>query len=54
MRAPILPSADFFNRYNEADFNLGLKKLEDQLSGPKYGGQNIVLSLPLNEVVITG
>jgi len=25
----------FFNRYNEADFNLGLKKVEDQLSGPK-------------------
>ena len=36
---PILPSADFLNRYNEADINLDLKKVEDQLSGPKYGGQ---------------
>ncbi len=28
--APILPSTDFLNRYNEADFNLDSKKLEDQ------------------------
>ena len=41
MRAPILPYADFLNRYNEADFNLNLKKVEDQLSGPKYAEQNI-------------